>query len=181
MDQLIESIRSSREAYGLSPTHMEVIANRLRSEPSEEELDLVRGAPYWDTLTAARIHDGAMETTQAPLPGPRLGQMVIYRSRTGTYDVPAVVTCTVESINPKGVAAGGVPMLTGLRNVHLSVLTPGIPGKRIPATDFLVESPHGRAENVGGVYQEWDIRPADEVDPGFERRQPPPGTWRWSQ
>lgn len=111
---------------------------------------------------------------------PRLGQVVLYRSRTGTYDVPAMVTCNVDSLNPRGVAAGGLPGLTGLSHVHLAVFTPGIPGRRIPTTDFITESPHGRAENIGGIYQEWDIGPAWEVESMPGDPLPPPGTWRWS-
>lgn len=106
------------------------------------------------------------------IPTPTIGRIVIYRSRTGDYDVPAIVNCTAESINPKGVEAGHVPPLTGEGHVHLTVLTPGKPGLRGTATDFKVESEHGRSENVAGCYQEWDIAPAQEGDPT-------PGSWRW--
>lgn len=106
---------------------------------------------------------------------PTIGRIVIYRSRTGDYDVPAIVNCTTETLSPKGVDAGHVPALSGDDCVHLTVLTPGKPGKRRDAEDFKVESPHGRGENIAGCYQEWDIAPAD--DPS----DPAPGTWRWPE
>lgn len=106
---------------------------------------------------------------------PAIGDRVIYRSRTGDYDVPAIVNCTVDTIDPKGVEAGHVPALSGEYCVHLTVLTPGKPGMRRGAKDFKVESPHGRSENVAGTYQEWDIghnAGDDEIAPG---------SWRWPE
>jgi len=105
---------------------------------------------------------------------PTIGRIVIYRSRTGDYDVPAIITATLDTLNPKGVEAGHVPPLTGDLHVHLAVFTPGKPGMRRDADDFKVESPHGRSENVAGTYQEWDIPLGDPDDPA-------PGTWRWPE
>lgn len=105
---------------------------------------------------------------------PTLGRIVIFRSRTGNYDVPAIVTATVDTLNPAGVAAGHVPDLSSPTHVHLTVFTPGKPGMRGGAGDFLVESEHGRSENVAGCYQEWDV-PADAT----RDAEVPPGTWRW--
>lgn len=101
---------------------------------------------------------------------PTLGRIVIYRSRTGAYDVPAIVNCTPESIYPPGVEGGFVPALTGEDHVHLTVLTPGKPGMRASADDFLAKPPGAISENVAGCYQEWDI-PHDPAGA--------PGTWRW--
>lgn len=101
---------------------------------------------------------------------PTIGRIVVYRSRTGAYDVPAIVNCTTATINPRGVDAGHVPPLSSDEHVHLTVLTPGMPGLREGADDFLAESPHGRSENVAGTYQEWDIGPGDG-----------PGQWRWPE
>lgn len=106
---------------------------------------------------------------------PTIGRIVIYRSRTGDYDVPAIITATLDSLNPKGVELGHVPPITDSHGVHLTVFTPGKPGMRREAEDFKVESPHGRGENVSGCYQEWDIPFTDE-DEEIE-----PGTWRWPQ
>lgn len=104
------------------------------------------------------------------MPPPTIGRIVIYRSRTGDYVVPAIVTATADTLHRPNVEAGHIPDLSSSEHVHLTVLTPGKPGKRADATDFLTESPHGRSENAGGVYQEWDIA-HDEDDT--------PGTWHW--
>jgi hypothetical protein len=113
---------------------------------------------------------------------PTIGRIVIYRSRTGQYDVPAIVTATTETLNPKGVEAGHVPALSSEDHVHLTVLTPGKPGLRSTAQDFLIESEHGRSENVAGCYQEWDV-PWQEAVPTIdvENLDPLPGTWRWPE
>lgn len=103
-------------------------------------------------------------------PKPTIGRIVVYRSRTGSYDVPAVVNCTTATLNPEGVARGYVPPLSSDEHVHLTVFTPGQSGLRSEAPDFLVEPVHGRDENHGGTYREWDI--AYDADGG-------PGTWRW--
>lgn len=113
---------------------------------------------------------------------PQLGTIVIYRSRTGDYDVPAIVTANTESLDAKGVEAGHIPALSSYDRVHLTVFTAGKPGLRSGATDFKVESEHPRSENVAGCYQEWDI-PRHDVGnwspaTGVPGADPAPGTWR---
>jgi hypothetical protein len=106
---------------------------------------------------------------------PTIGRIVIYRSRTGDYDCPAIVAGTIDTLNQKNVDAGLLPGCSSSTNVHLVVFTPGPPGKRATAEDFKVPAPHGIAENVGGVYQEWDIPQAKPlVGEDIE-----PGSWRW--
>lgn len=110
---------------------------------------------------------------------PTIGRIVIFRSRTGDYDVPAIVTATGLTLNQKGVEAGHVPAITDEFHCHLTVFTPGKPGLRADAADFKVESEHGRSENVSGCYQEWNV-PFD--GPQFPRepgQAAAPGTWRW--
>lgn len=112
---------------------------------------------------------------------PSIGRIVIYRSRTGDYDVPAIINATLGTLNPKGVELGHVPDLSSDEHVHLTVFTPGRPGLRRDADDFLVESEHGRSENLAGCYQEWDI-PLWEAGRYGEQRAsgtPWPGSWRW--
>lgn len=117
--------------------------------------------------------------------GPSVGRIVLYRSRTGSYTVPAIITATSSSLNQAGVDAGHVPALSDEDNVHLTVFTPGEPGMRGDAGDFRCESEHVRSENVAGCYQEWDIPPADvlaneqNADPDNEGFAP--GTWAWPQ
>lgn len=121
---------------------------------------------------------------------PSICRMVVYRSRTGAYEVPAVITATHDSLNPQGVNAyinsggvRGVPPLSSPDHVHLTVFTPGIPGQRATAEDF--EGPRADApisENVAGCYQEWDV-PLDgsEAQPQEVVGIQTPGTWSWPQ
>lgn len=134
--------------------------------PSENRILMIATVDY---LLARGIIEAGYEEAEAggALEPPHLGEIVVYRSRTGDYDVGAIVNCTVETLNRKGVDAGHVPDLTGDQHVHLTVFTPGKPGMRRGAEDFKTESPHGRGENVSGTYQEWDIGRGDG-----------PGTWR---
>lgn len=103
---------------------------------------------------------------------PSIGRIVHYVSRTGNYEVPAIVNCTRDSLYQPGVDAGFVPGLSGVDHVHLTVLTPGKPGKRANADDFVNPSPFPISENVAGCYQEWDI-PFSE--------SPSAGTWHWPE
>lgn len=131
---------------------------------------------------------------------PSIGRIVIFRSRTGAYDCPAIITATEDTLNPAGVAAyeasvaaraehlasypskddvlpplRGVPPLTGPDHVHLTVFTPGIPGQRGDADDFLTQPSTGIiGENVAGCYQEYDVVPDRVRDASV-----PAGTWRW--
>lgn len=105
---------------------------------------------------------------------PSVGLIVVYRSRTGDYDVPAVVSATVDTLFAPAVDAGVMPGLTSPSVVHLTVFTPGPQGKRHRAENLSdADYEHkgfGRSENQGGTYQEWQV-PFD-ADGG-------PGTWRY--
>lgn len=101
----------------------------------------------------------------------RIGEAVHFVSRTGAYEVPAVITCTQATLNPAGVKAGFIPGLEA-DEVHLTVFTPGSTGKspRAGATDFLHRSKHeqefGRSESQGGTYCEWGITLDTQGGPG---------------
>lgn len=103
---------------------------------------------------------------------PTIGRVVIYVSRTGSYEVPAIVNCTQDTLYQPGVEAGFVPPLSGDYCVHLTVLTPGKPGKRVTADDFVNPSAYPISENVAGCYQEWDIPHSPTGDAG---------TWHWPE
>jgi hypothetical protein len=107
------------------------------------------------------------ESADGAIPGLYIGRSVIYRSRTGSYDVPAVVNATVETLDPAGVESGNVPALSGNACVHLTVFTPGKPGTG--SDDPAIRT----SENLGGSYQEWDIGMASDSE------SPEPGSWRW--
>jgi hypothetical protein len=104
---------------------------------------------------------------------PTIGRIVIYRSRTGDYSVPAIITASKATLNRAGVDAGHVPDLTSDDHVHLTVFTPGKPGMRRAAENFLVESAEPRSENVAGCYQEWDVPQSNT------QGAQPAGTWAW--
>jgi hypothetical protein len=126
------------------------------------------------------MHAGTIPTA----PRPSLGRIVIYRSRTGDYDVPAIITATVDTLNRKGVEAGYIPDLTDPERVHLTVFTAGVPGLRGSAVergDFKVVSEHPVSENVAGTYQEWDIPLAGSFAAPTDGDEPMPGTWRWPE
>jgi hypothetical protein len=106
---------------------------------------------------------------------PTIGRIVTYRSRTGNYDVPAIVCATSDTLHRPGVEAGYVPDLTSDDHIHLVVFTPGIPGagKSAEEAEFLVRSANPVMPSSGGTYQEWDIpQAAHEITPG---------TWRWPE
>jgi hypothetical protein len=112
---------------------------------------------------------------------PTIGRIVIYRSRTGDYDVPAIVTATQATLNRKGVEGyvlGYVPDLSSEEHVHLTVFTPGIPGDvghAVEEAEFKVRGAQPAQPNMGGSYPEWGIPPA--LDGGDVA----PGTWRWPE
>lgn len=120
---------------------------------------------------------------------PSIGRVVWYRSRTGKYTVPAIVTATTETLAQEGVDAGHVPALTDGSHVHLHVLTPGKPGMRASAEDFVAPSEHSPRENVGGGYQELDVpffdtggvRVSCAPEPGEDELEQLPGTWCWPE
>lgn len=105
---------------------------------------------------------------------PSIGRIVTYRSRTGNYVVPAIVNCTVATLDPEGVRLGHVPPLDSEDHVHLTVFTPGRPGMRRDATNLSPTSAEdqgfARSENVAGCYQEWNVPHSFDDEPG---------TWDW--
>ena len=101
---------------------------------------------------------------------PTIGRIVRYRSRTGNYSIPAIITATQDTLYGPGVEGGFVPDLDSEDHVHLTVFTPGKPGKRGDADDFVAESTEPISENVAGCYQEWNI----PYSPLLE-----PVTWMW--
>lgn len=90
-----------------------------------------------------------------PIPTP--GRIVSYRSRTGMYSVPAIVTASIDTLWRPGVEAGNVPDLDSEMHVHLTVFTPGKPGMRGNADDFVARKDDPISENIAGCYQEWNV------------------------
>jgi hypothetical protein len=82
---------------------------------------------------------------------PSLGRIVHYRGKQGLHAPrAAIVTATVDSLDPRGVESGAVPALDSDEHVHLWVYTPS------PA----------------GGFAEFNVAPAVESGPE-------PGQWYW--
>ena len=135
--------------------------SELAHADKEEHEATCDGTPYTptepDTVFAEELEDAR----------PVITSLVKYRSKTGNYDLPAVVNCTRETIDAKGVELGHVPALSADDCVHLTVFTPGKEGTSRGEMDTI-----GLSVNKGGSYTEWDI-PFDDSE------EPAPGTWRW--
>lgn len=86
---------------------------------------------------------------------PGLGRILHYRGKLGLQTMrAAIVTATVETLDPAGVEAGEVDPITDPTHVHLWVYSPS-------------------KNNPQGGFQEFDVPcGGDGVDI-------PPGTWRW--
>lgn len=103
---------------------------------------------------------------------PTIGRIVVYRSRTGKYSVPAIVSATVATLFRLGVEEGNLPDLDDDSHVHLVVFTPGIAGRRNSTTpEDLVAEMRAASTPAGGTYQEWNV-PYDETGET-------PGSWSW--
>lgn len=91
---------------------------------------------------------------------PTIGRIVIYRSKTGDYVMPAIITATTETLYRPNVEAGHVPDLSSDMHVHLVVFTAGMPGHVALTTAENhpeLADPSRRNHPYGGTYQEWDI------------------------
>lgn len=109
---------------------------------------------------------------------PTIGRVVVYRSRTGHYCVPAIVTATQETLWREGVERGDVPDLDSSEHVHLAVLSPGGTGG--------VEAPEDplRAVMLLGYVEHnvpfFDLTPvAVAPEPGPSEMEMLPRTWAW--
>lgn len=107
---------------------------------------------------------------------PDIGRAVIYRSKTGRYAVPAIITATMTTLYAPAVEGGHIPALSSDMHVHLTVLTPGTPGERLPDTDPSIGA---QSTPAGGTCQEWDIGFAEQSNVSPDGTTQPPGTWAW--
>ncbi len=90
---------------------------------------------------------------------PTIGRIVHYRGSQGLLAPrAAIVTATVDSLDPRGVASGEVPALDSPEHVHLWVFTPG----------------------AKGGFAEFNVQRGEAAD-GHEPTAStiPPGTWCW--
>lgn len=115
---------------------------------------------------------------------PSLGRIVLYRSRTGNYTCPAMITAVTESLYLPNVEAGFIEPLSSELHVHLDVSTPGKPNVRRDAPDFIAREDKVVYPNIGGHYQEfdvefWDPSTAKWEGTAWKLTDQPAGTWTW--
>lgn len=114
----------------------------------------------------------------------RLGRVVWYRSKTGTYTCPATITATTDSLYLPNVEAGHLLPLSSDTHVHLTVDTPGLQG-HVSATTAQnhpeLAKPDRLSVPAGGTYQEFDIPQWVQNVPNdlFKHSNQPAGTWMW--
>ena len=88
---------------------------------------------------------------------PTLGRIVHYRGKQGLLAMrAAIVTATVDSLDPRGVESGDVPALDSPTHLHLWVFTPG---------------------DRGG-FPEYNVPAGGQAEPGIDPTIPP-GSWCW--
>ena len=105
---------------------------------------------------AAKLGAGHVSVRQIDLgpSGPELPGLVRYRGKLGLQTMrTAVVTATMETLDPRGVERGDVPGLDSSNHVHLWVYTP--------------------ADRPGGGFPEFNVPYAEPDESGTI----PPGTW----
>jgi hypothetical protein len=86
---------------------------------------------------------------------PTLGRILHYRGKLGLQTMrAAIVTATIDTIDPAGVEAGEVEPITDPTRVHLWVYSPS-------------------ANNPAGGFGEFNVAY------GGDGLEIPPGTWRW--
>lgn len=91
---------------------------------------------------------------------PTLGRIVHYRGKMGLLAPrAAIVTVTVDTLDPRGVEAGLIPALDSDEHVHLWVFTPG----------------------EAGGFTEYNVPRGQSADEGTEATAGtiPPGSWCW--
>lgn len=115
----------------------------------------------------------------------RLGHVVWYRSKTGTYTCGARIAATVDSLYQPNVDAGHLLSLSSPTHVHLVVDTPGLQGHvsdDTARTHPALADPDRPNKPAGGTFQEFDIPQWDWEAEGiltWEYDEQPAGTWAW--
>lgn len=105
---------------------------------------------------------------------PTIGRIVIYRSKTGDYVMPAIISATVDTLHQPNVEAGHLHGLSSPAHVHLTVFTAGYQGQVSQSTlenHPDLANPARRNAPAGGTFQEWDIP--------FSGDPTEPGCWSW--
>lgn len=98
---------------------------RAHGHDERSERKMSRG-PLDGMGSGAAMSPGLIdEKVQRGVMHPKVGAVILYRSRTREYVLPAIVTATVDSLDRRGVVRGDVPDITGEEHVHLNVMSCG--------------------------------------------------------
>jgi hypothetical protein len=105
----------------------------LPLEPGKTAREIRLGTAHLNLRITFKEGKRARWVDQSDLKGgnvkPTLGRIVHYRGKQGYQAMrAAIVTGTVDSLDPRGVEAGAVPALDSNQHVHLWVFTPGDKG-----------------------------------------------------
>lgn len=85
-----------------------------------------------------------------------IGRIVVYRGKFGFNTIrPAMVVCTVDTLDPRGVENGEVQAITSPDNVHLQVFTPS---EKIAFLEQDVPYWKGNVEQMPPGYWTWPPR-----------------------
>ncbi len=85
-----------------------------------------------------------------------IGRIVSYRGKFGFNTLrPAMVVCTVDTLDPRGVETGEVQALTNDKYVHLIVFTPS---ERLAFFEQNVPYWGGKIEDMPPGYWTWPPR-----------------------
>lgn len=170
-EELIEATTGNPSGEPLRHV-LEAFIKAEQEQPAQAE-EAPEPSPVDDAATAGSPEVEKGEEIPAGL---GIARAVIYRSKTGSYDLPAVVTATVKTLDPTGVSLGHVPELTGPSRVHLTVFTYGKQGTARDGNPV-------NNEAAGGSYQEFNIPQfvVPEVGAEDEPVEIVNGTWRWPE
>lgn len=84
------------------------------------------------------------------------GRIVMYRGKYGFNTLrPAIVVCTIDTLDPRGVDTGEVSALSDAEHVHLQVFTPSEKGMFFEQN---VPYWNGHIEEMPGGHWTWPMR-----------------------
>jgi hypothetical protein len=158
--------------YAIADDEFQLIYEPVEQPDQESPAESPEGGVLDEEAEEAPEVDEAVEIPA----GLGIARAVIYRSKTGKYDLPAVVTATVATLDPEGVSLGHVPELTSPSRVHLTVFTCGKQGTSRDGNPV-------NNEAAGGSYQEFNIPQfvVEEIGADEEPAEIVAGTWRWPE
>lgn len=153
----------------------EIARDRLRDALGHAQAEFenaLDAEKYWTRIVQIEKEEGSMR------PGLAICRDVVYRSKTGTWSVPAKIVATIDTLYKPNVEAGHVPPLSSDDHVHLVCFTPGLPGHVSDETKR--EHPELTVQvHAPGIFQEHDVPFWQPQSDAYAYDEQPPGTWTW--